>query len=81
MGQCRFSRLAPAWGEFYRVSGDSKLLLAPLDWSILPLAVDTSDAEHYLFYFKDETFECVAEGWEVQLPANPSLQRTAFGGR
>ena len=25
LGQCRFSRIAPAWGEFYEVQGDLKL--------------------------------------------------------
>ena len=81
MGKCRFSRLAPAWGEFYKVSGEPGLLIAPQDWSVLPTPADAKELTHYLFYLKDETFECVAEGWDVQLPANPSLQRTASGGR
>jgi hypothetical protein len=29
--------------------------------------------EQYLFYFKDETFECVARSWEVELPVNRLL--------
>jgi hypothetical protein len=29
--------------------------------------------EHYLFYFKDETFECVARSWEVEMPVNRLL--------
>jgi hypothetical protein len=28
-GQCRFSRLAPRWGEFYEVHGDLLLDVAP----------------------------------------------------
>ena len=32
MGQCRFSRLAPAWGEFYEVTGDLLLEAKPLEW-------------------------------------------------
>src|SRR6266480_976121 len=31
-GQCRFSRLAPKWGEFYEVSGDLRLAECPADW-------------------------------------------------
>jgi len=58
-GQCRFSKLAPAWGEFYVVEGDEALLEAPMDWSFVG---PRSGAErHYLFYFRDKTFECVAE--------------------
>lgn len=29
LGQCRFSGEAPAWGEFYEVSGDCKLERSP----------------------------------------------------
>lgn len=77
MGKCRYSRLAPAWGEFYSVSGTPDLLLAPLDWIDNPHATHAGPATHYLFYFKDETFECVADDWQVEFPADPSLQRTA----
>ncbi len=77
MGHCRFSRLAPAWGEFYAVSGDSALLSAPSDWVVNADAPNTGLATHYLFYFKDETFECLADDWTLELPANLSLQRTA----
>lgn len=76
-GKCRFSRLAPAWGEFYAVSGAPELLLAPSDWVANPNAPHAGPAKHYLFYFKDETFECMADDWQVELPANASLQRTA----
>jgi hypothetical protein len=77
MGKCRFSLLAPAWGEFYAVSGAPELLSAPSDWVANADAPHAGPAWHYLFYFKDETFECVADEWQVELPANPSLQRTA----
>lgn len=61
-GQCRFSKLLPEWGEFYELSGDAALLDAPNDWKkIKPI---TSDQKHYLFYFRDDTFECVADSWE-----------------
>lgn len=74
MGTCRFSRLAPAWGEFFHVSGEASLLLQPADWVIVaPNSMDEL-SRHYLFYFKDETFECVASNWAVQLPANQSLR-------
>lgn len=66
MGQCRFSRMAPAWGEFYSVSGESHLLSAPVDWVDVADAKGAGSARHYLFYFKDETLECAAEDWEAE---------------
>lgn len=75
-GQCRFTRVAPKWGEFYHVEGDLRLQDAPQDW--IELGEIASDSRHYLFYFKDETFECDAESWEIQLPPSvASLQQTA----
>ncbi len=62
-GQCRFSRIAPAWGEFYEVTGDLHLNEFDADWTI----VSDSPAEklrHFLFYFRDENFECDATLWE-----------------
>jgi hypothetical protein len=32
LGQCKFSKLAPQWGDFYLVQGDGALLDAPEDW-------------------------------------------------
>ena len=75
MGQCRFSRLAPSWGEFYEITGDPKLLMSPTDWVTVTDA-GTETTEHYLFYLKDETFECLADSWEVELPANNSSKST-----
>lgn len=73
MGKCRFNKLAPQWGEFYQLAGDPALLLAPNDWSVVQPETGCASLEHYLFYFKDETFECVARSWEVELPVNRSL--------
>lgn len=73
MGKCRFSKLAPQWGEFYQLVGDANLLLSPNDWSVVDPEADGGSMEHYLFYFKDETFECVARSWAVELPVNKLL--------
>ena len=78
MGQCRFGSMAPAWGEFYQISGDSELLVSPPDWVILgPQGPATL---HYLFYLKDETFECLADSWELRLQANNSFKPTPLRG-
>jgi hypothetical protein len=62
-GQCRFSNLAPSWGEFYEVAGDLRLDQFDAEWNIIS-EVPTVDLRHFLFYFRDETFECDAVAWE-----------------
>lgn len=59
-GQCRFSGIAPSWGEFYEVSGDLKLD-ALTDWVVI--SDPSPDTKHFLFYFRDEEFECDAQSW------------------
>ncbi len=61
-GQCRFSKLAPGWGEFYQVEGDLRLSQVPDKWTELPVE-PTAKHRHYLFYLRDHTFECDATGW------------------
>jgi hypothetical protein len=62
-GQCRFSKIAPNWGEFYEVIGDRRLSECPDDW--VRIGPDRSGSRHYLFYLRDETFECEAMDWEL----------------
>ena len=73
LGQCRFTGIAPAWGEFYRISGPAETLNAPSDWKILQPKFGKS--AHYLFYFRDETFECVAEECESDVRDDNALLR------
>ena len=72
-GQCRFSKRAPAWGEFYLATGDSNLLDAPEDWRYL--APPRGEVKHFLFYFRDNTFECVAETCEFESAAENAIRR------
>ena len=62
MGQCRYSHLAPAWGEFYEIVGEDDLRDAPDDWSRMA----GTGNRHFLFYFRDETFECIASDWQYR---------------
>ena len=82
-GQCRFSRLAPAWGEFYEVKGDLlldakpdpkafysekfgvQLTPSPLKW--VTLNNEANSSRHFLFYLRDETFECDAADWSFSV--------------
>lgn len=61
MGQCRFSKLAPAWGEFYEIKGDLLLDKCASKWIDVNLGKGT---RHFLFYFRDEAFECDADDFE-----------------
>lgn len=61
-GQCRFSTIAPSWGEFYEVSGDLKLDQFNGEWHLV--SEPTPTLRHFLFYFRDENFECDAVSWE-----------------
>jgi len=62
-GQCRFSGDAPAWGEFYEVSGELKLERSPNDWRSVGDA--RPPGRHFLFYLRDGTFECEADNWSL----------------
>jgi hypothetical protein len=66
MGQCRFSGVAPAWGEFYQVDGELHVGMARGEW--VTVREPYPQSMHYLFYMKDETFECDATSFEVSLP-------------
>ena len=74
-GQCRFSKIAPKWGEFYEVSGDLRLAECPHDWvEVVPAS---SGLRHFLFYFRDETFECDAADWSFEVcRPNTALEPT-----
>jgi hypothetical protein len=62
-GQCRFSKLAPVWGLFYEIVGDLRLNECPNDWE--QIALVTEAHRHFLFYLRDETFECDALDWTL----------------
>jgi len=64
-GQCRFSKLAPRWGEFYEVAGDLRLAECPDDW--IEIRQVQNSSRHFLFYFRDETFECDASDWKFEV--------------
>ncbi|MGE0535081.1 MAG: hypothetical protein AB7O68_08910 [Pirellulales bacterium] len=63
LGQCRFSKIAPSWGEFYEVSGDLHLESFAGKWKLVAES-PASNLRHFLFYFRDETFECDAVSWK-----------------
>ena len=64
-GQCRFSKLVPKWGEFYEVEGDLRLTECPQDW--ITVGSEQNDLKHFLFYFRDEEFECDCLDWKLEI--------------
>jgi hypothetical protein len=72
-GQCRFSRYAPAWGEFYEIGGVVSSLGEPDDWIVS--GPDKASCRHFLFYFRDETFECFAVDWLFEVDPHNALFR------
>lgn len=71
-GQCRFSRRAPDWGEFYELEGDLRLDRLPEESWTLPAEPRATNTRHFLFYLKDETFECDAADWDFRVsPGGP----------
>jgi hypothetical protein len=76
-GQGRFSKIAPEWGDFYEVSGDPASSQGPTDWHVVS-AEARGKAHHFLFYFRDETFECLAEQCFVEPKEDNALLRAAI---
>lgn len=68
-GQCRYSNVAPDWGEFYELLGEDDLRFKPDDWQ--KLGPMTSSQRHFLFYLRDETFECFAAEWMFERSEEP----------
>jgi len=60
-GQCRFSGLAPEWGEFYEVTGDTRDELEPTAW----VEAGGDGTRHFHFYLRDETLEVKALNWSM----------------
>lgn len=62
LGQCRFSGLAPAWGEFYEVSGNTQDNMNSTPW----VKMEGVGTRHFHFYLKDETLEIKAQDWALK---------------
>ena len=60
-------------GEFYEVRGEL-LSDGVHDWQSGP-ASRASVGTHYLFYFRDETFECDASGWNLEVVRDQACPR------
>jgi hypothetical protein len=59
------------------VQGEAELLDEPKDWR--PVGPLNDTGKHFLFYFRDETFECSAEKCVIEPSEENSLHRKGKG--
>lgn len=67
-GQCRFSKSGIRWGEFYQLEETDWKRTFPSDKVILQEHLMNEEGlKHYLFYFRDNTFECIAKEYQYKI--------------
>lgn len=64
-GQSRFKGVNHQWGEFYKIEGDLRSNKAQNDWQIRD--DKSTGLNRFLFYFRDEDFECDARSWTLNI--------------
>jgi hypothetical protein len=65
MGQHRYKYEDLPWGEFYKLETDWSIDFAA-DPVILSDPNNKERLNHYLFFFRDSTFECVAADYKIE---------------
>jgi len=80
----RYCRLLPKWREFYELAGEDPLRDQPKDWSRIG-SETVASARHFLFYFRDSSFEFIAGDWSFTVDrsgvglADPDLAKRSTG--
>ena len=64
--ESRYAQYGVEWGEFYLVNESDWKTNFP-DVQIIDGSIQTDGLNHYLFYFRDETFEVIAESYSFQV--------------
>jgi len=59
-GQFRFKNDQLPWGEFYELKHSKWKSDFPADKIVVDALVDQNEIRHFIFFFKDKTFECLA---------------------
>ena len=62
-GQGRYDTATHSWGEFYEIVDPAPPVGEPSDWHILD--GECEHPRHFLFYLRDNTFECYASEWTL----------------
>lgn len=67
-GKCRFSNTGIVWGDFYKMVNTDWRSDFPKDEKVIDSKLkDIQDLCHYLFYFRDNTFECIATSYNFTI--------------
>ncbi len=70
-GQSRYKEFGVKWGEFYEIEDSDWRTNFP-DAILLRNEIDSSKKyKHYLFYFKDGAFECIANSYSLNILRQP----------
>ena len=63
-GQFRYGPKDIPWGEFYELKDSNWRVNFSDDKVIIDQTLeDSKDLKHYIFFFRDETFECIAKSF------------------
>ena len=65
MGQYRYKYTDLPWGEFYKLDTNWETDF-PARHNLLTAMTEKARPSHYIFFFKDNTFECVAESYQLE---------------
>lgn len=64
-GHYRYKYTDLPWGEFYKLNTSWQTDF-PAKHTALPEKIEKENLHHYIFFFKDNTFECVAESYQLE---------------
>jgi hypothetical protein len=64
-GQYRYKHSDLPYGEFYEIESDWENDFHKNNLVLLPI-IERKLLKHFIFFFKDNTFECVAESYEFR---------------
>ena len=65
-GQSRFRKYGVQWGEFYRIENSDWPHEFP-DKIVISEFKEQREYFHFLFYFRDETFECIGKEYSFKV--------------
>ena len=68
--QSRYKKYGVSWGEFYRVQNSDWQQTFPEDRIVVDESNDPTNLNHYLFYLRDATFECIATDYSFEVVKN-----------
>ena len=64
-GQYRYTNTDLPWGEFYKLNTNWQTDF-PNHYTVSSEIDEMDGLNHYIFFFRDNTFECVAENYSIE---------------